>query len=77
MNYPDLSDYSRKKIKTGKIQILIPKMTNLKYRLKTNDVFYLDFVRQLLQIDPSKRPSATEALKHPWLTQAKYDDDEI
>ena len=62
-NYPDLSDadYSRKKVKTGKIQILIPKMTNLKHRLKTNDMFFLDFVRQLLQIDPSKRPTAEEA----------------
>ena len=65
-NYPDLSDYSRKKVKTGKIQILIPKMTNLKHRLKTNDMFFLDFVRQLLQIDSSKRPTASEALKHPW-----------
>ena len=73
-NYPDLSDYSRKKIKTGKIQILVPKMTNLKYRLRTNDMFFLDFVKQLLQIDPSKRPNSTEALKHPWLVQAKYED---
>jgi serine/threonine protein kinase len=72
-----LSDYSRKKVKTGKIQILIPKMTNLKHRLKTSDMFYLDFVKQLLQIDPCKRPSAAEALKHPWLTQAKYEDDDM
>jgi serine/threonine protein kinase len=52
-------------------------MTNLKHRLKTSDMFYLDFVKQLLQIDPCKRPSAAEALKHPWLTQAKYEDDDM
>ncbi|KZV94779.1 Pkinase-domain-containing protein [Exidia glandulosa HHB12029] len=28
-----------------------------------------DFIRSLLQVDPSKRPSATEALNDPWLTQ--------
>ncbi|KAI7875501.1 Pkinase-domain-containing protein [Lichtheimia hyalospora FSU 10163] len=27
-----------------------------------------DFIQQLLSLDPSKRPTATEALKHPWLT---------
>lgn len=27
-----------------------------------------DFVRQLLQADPEKRPSAEECLFHPWIT---------
>ena len=26
-----------------------------------------DLVRQLLRFDPNKRPSAKQALKHPWL----------
>lgn len=30
----------------------------------------VDFVRQLLVKDPSKRPSAVEALQHPWLNDA-------
>ena len=28
-----------------------------------------DLVRQLLRFDPNKRPSAKQALKHPWLHQ--------
>lgn len=30
-----------------------------------------DFVRWLLQAEPAKRPSAAEALAHPWLVQGK------
>ena len=26
----------------------------------------------LLQVDPRKRPTAEEALKHPWLTEVEY-----
>lgn len=29
----------------------------------------LDFVRRLMEIDPSKRMSVTESLKHPWLQE--------
>lgn len=28
----------------------------------------VEFVRQLLQVNPSKRISSSEALKHPWIT---------
>ena len=38
-----------------KIQIMIPKMTSLKHRLKTDDEAFLDFARWLLEIDPEKR----------------------
>ena len=27
----------------------------------------IDFIESLLVVDPTKRPSASEALKHPWL----------
>lgn len=29
----------------------------------------LDFVRQMLQLDPEKRPSSLECLEHPWLVE--------
>ena len=31
---------------------------------------FIDFVRKLLTIDPEKRPTAEEALKHPWMQYA-------
>ena len=38
-----------------RIQILIPKKTTIKHRLKTEDAQFIDFLRWLLEIDPSKR----------------------
>ncbi len=55
-----------------KIHILVPKKTTLKHRLKCDDPYFVDFVRWLLEIDPTKRPSAKEALQHPWLTECNY-----
>lgn len=51
-----------------KIHILVAKRTTLKSRLQCSDTYFLDFVRWLLEIDPLKRPSAKEAMQHPWLT---------
>jgi len=48
-------------------EILTPKRTTLQRRVKTDDQLFLDFLRQLLTIDPAKRLSATDALQHPWL----------
>lgn len=33
------------------------------------DAQFVDFIAQLLQVDPAKRPTAAEALQHPWLAQ--------
>lgn len=67
---------SKKKSRGGdgdnKIHIMVPKKTTLKARVKAEDPYYLDFVRWLLEIDPTKRPSAKEALQHPWLTECVY-----
>lgn len=70
----DGSETSKKGQKTGKIQILVPKKSSLAHRLRTEDVFFLDFVRNLLQLDPSKRFTAPEAMKHPWFTKMTYPD---
>ena len=59
-----------------KINLLIPKKTNLKHRLKTEDPMFIDFCAGLLQIDPEKRMGAKEALKHPFLTEAVYPEDD-
>lgn len=52
-----------------KIHIMIAKKTTLKQRLQCDDAYFLDFVRWLLEVDPLKRPSAKEALQHPFLSE--------
>eukprot|EP01094_Clydonella_sp_ATCC50884_P028050 TRINITY_DN8308_c0_g1_i3.p1 TRINITY_DN8308_c0_g1~~TRINITY_DN8308_c0_g1_i3.p1 ORF type:complete len:290 (-),score=102.83 TRINITY_DN8308_c0_g1_i3:214-1083(-) len=44
-----------------------PKRTTLRKRIHTDDVKFLDFLERLLEIDPKKRLTAKQALKHPWL----------
>jgi len=56
------------------VQLLVPKKTSLRARLHTDDAMFLDFLRCLLEVDKDRRPSATEALKHPWITECKYVD---
>ncbi|KAL4470446.1 hypothetical protein ABPG74_012057 [Tetrahymena malaccensis] len=75
-NINDTSDMPGRRQKSGKIQILVPKKSNLRARLKTDDLMFLDFVKSLLQIDRTRRPSAKEALQHPWLTQSHYQEDQ-
>ena len=55
-----------------KVHILVPKKTTLKARVKCDDAYFLDFIRWLLEVDPTKRPSAKEAMSHPWLTECQY-----
>ncbi|KAF5806023.1 putative dual-specificity kinase CMGC-DYRK-PRP4 family [Helianthus annuus] len=53
---------------TNRLEYLIPKKTSLRHRLPMGDEGFIDFVSYLLEINPKKRPSATKALKHPWLS---------
>lgn len=53
---------------TNRLEYLIPKKTSLRHRLPMGDQGFIDFVAHLLEINPKKRPSASEALKHPWLS---------
>ncbi|XP_019175493.1 PREDICTED: uncharacterized protein LOC109170786 [Ipomoea nil] len=53
---------------TNRLEYLIPKKTSLRHRLPVGDQCFIDFLSHLLEINPKKRPSATEALNHPWLS---------
>ncbi|WOL00997.1 hypothetical protein Cni_G09710 [Canna indica] len=53
---------------TNRLEYLIPKKTSLCHRLPMGDQGFIEFVQHLLEINPKKRPSASEALKHPWLS---------
>lgn len=53
---------------TNRLEYLIPKKSSLRHRLPMGDQGFIDFVGHLLEINPKKRPSASEALKHPWLS---------
>ncbi|KAK1404530.1 putative serine/threonine-protein kinase dyrk2 [Heracleum sosnowskyi] len=53
---------------TNRLEYLISKKTSLRHRLPMGDQGFVDFVNHLLEVNPKKRPSASEALKHPWLS---------
>ncbi|XP_022766845.1 uncharacterized protein LOC111311588 isoform X2 [Durio zibethinus] len=53
---------------TNRLEYLIPKKTSLRHRLPMGDQGFIDFVAHLLEVNPKKRPSAAEALKHRWLS---------
>ncbi|CAN6465671.1 unnamed protein product [Victoria cruziana] len=53
---------------TNKLEYLIPKKSSLRHRLPMAEQGFVDFVAHLLEINPKKRPNATEALQHPWLS---------
>ena len=57
-----------------KTSILVPKRSSVKARLHCEDLMFVDFVRCLLDVDKDKRPTAVEALKHPFITECKYQD---
>jgi len=58
--------------RTGNYQLLRPKVTSLRKRLHTDDELFLSFVGSLLRINPLDRPTAAQALQHPWLTTDPY-----
>merc|ERR1712176_453847 len=38
-------------------------------RWKTLDPLAIEFCKSLLQVDPSKRPTARQAMRHPWIVK--------
>jgi serine/threonine protein kinase len=76
--------YERTEDKRG-FNLVMPKKTNLRSRLHLYDTksspqkerrsaldddLFVDFVEQLLNLDPIERLTAQEALRHPWLDDA-------
>mmetsp|Transcript_2405 Transcript_2405/g.4401 ORF Transcript_2405/g.4401 Transcript_2405/m.4401 type:complete len:734 (-) Transcript_2405:69-2270(-) len=57
-----------------RLHLLVPKKSSLRQRMRTEDEVFLDFLEKLLQLEPSKRPTASEALQHPFLTPGRYPD---
>jgi serine/threonine protein kinase len=41
----------------------------LRARIECDDAEFIDFLETLLKVDPDARPTAAEALKHPWLSK--------
>ncbi|KAK9841296.1 hypothetical protein WJX74_003374 [Apatococcus lobatus] len=54
---------------TGRYEILRPKRTSLNHMVTDLDEGFIRFLGSLLSIDPRARPTAEEALAHPWLLQ--------
>jgi len=75
--YFSLSNIVYERDEDGSFNLIFPKKTNLSSRLHlpSNDpstdgkdgALFLDFVRQMLHLDPAKRLTAADALAHPWL----------
>lgn len=57
---------------TNEMEYLIPEESSLEDHLQISDVGFLNFLRDLLEINPQRRPTAKEALDHPWLSHS-YD----
>jgi len=57
-----------------KVHIFVPKKSSLLNRVRSEDSMFIDFLSKLLCLDIEQRPTAAEALAHPWLTQCKYPD---
>ncbi|KAG9453410.1 hypothetical protein H6P81_006314 [Aristolochia fimbriata] len=52
----------------GELEYIIPEKFSLAHHLRLSDARFIRFISDLLQTNPVRRPSATEALQHPWLS---------
>ncbi|KAJ3669138.1 hypothetical protein LUZ60_011088 [Juncus effusus] len=66
--FTDEFDLFHKNEETDQMEYLIPEKSSLEEHLQTADSKFVDFISYLLQINPKRRPTAREALKHQWLS---------
>ncbi|KAJ0259481.1 putative Ser-Thr protein kinase [Hirschfeldia incana] len=55
---------------SNEVEYIITEESCLEDQLHVSDELFLDFVRSLLEINPLRRPTALEALDHPWLSSS-------
>ncbi|CAN6565395.1 unnamed protein product [Malus baccata var. baccata] len=53
---------------TSQLEYIIPEESSLENHLQVTDIGFIDFVKSLLEVNPERRPTAMEALEHPWLS---------
>ncbi|KAL6619081.1 hypothetical protein ACP70R_034220 [Stipagrostis hirtigluma subsp. patula] len=68
--FTDDYDLFHKNEETDQLEYLIPEKSSLRRHLQCRDSKFVDFLSYLLQINPKKRPTASEALQHRWLSSA-------
>jgi len=54
--------------------LYLPKRSSLRQRMRTDDERFVGFLADLLRLDPAERPTAAQALQHPWLARGLYPD---
>ncbi|KAH9607635.1 hypothetical protein KSS87_014157 [Heliosperma pusillum] len=53
---------------TDQMEFIIPEQSSLDHHLPVSDSGFIEFLKYLLQINPRGRPTARQALDHPWLS---------
>ncbi|KAJ4978980.1 hypothetical protein NE237_009760 [Protea cynaroides] len=53
---------------TDQLEYIMPEESPLEHHLQVSDVGFIEFIRYLLEMNPQRRPTAKEALEHPWLS---------
>lgn len=66
--FTDDYELFHKNEETDQLEYLIPEKSSLRRHLQCPDKKFVDFLSYLLQINPRKRPAASEALQHRWLS---------
>ncbi|KAF8402646.1 hypothetical protein HHK36_010735 [Tetracentron sinense] len=53
---------------TNQMEYIIPEESSLEHHLQVSDIGFTEFIKDLLETNPGRRPTAREALEHPWLS---------